>query len=53
MEETGSVKLGATLGVCGRMLVAVGGVKDDGIYSKEVMVWREGRWSLMSDMLVG
>ena len=45
---TGGVEVGATLGVCGGELVAVGGV-----FSKEVMVWRGGRWSLMSDMLVG
>ena len=49
---TGGVKVGATLGVCGGRLVKVGGVKH-GVFSKEVMVWRGGRWSLMSDMLVG
>ena len=49
---TGDVGVGATLGVCGGMLVNVGGVKG-GVFSKEVMVWRGGRWSLMSDMLVG
>ena len=49
---TDDVELGATLGVCGGRLVAVGGWKD-GVHSKEVMVWRGGRWSLMSDMLVG
>ena len=49
---TDGVGDGATLvGVCGE-LVAVGGRKDD-VFSKEVMVWRGGRWSLMSDMLVG
>ena len=46
------VELGATLGVCGGRLVAAGGLKG-GVYSKEVMVWRGGRWSLMLDMLVG
>ena len=46
------VELGATLGACGGMLVLVGGYKD-GVYSKDVVVWRGGRWSLMSDMLVG
>ena len=50
---TDGVELGATLGVCGGMLVVVGGWKDVGVWSKEVMVWRGGRWSLMSDMLVG
>ena len=49
---TGGVEGGATLGVCGGELVAAGGRKDD-VYSKKVMVWRGGRWSLMSDMLVG
>ena len=49
---TGSVELGAKLGVCDGRLVAVGGMKG-GVYSKKVMVWRGGRWSLMSDMLVG
>ena len=49
---TDGVERGATLGVCGGRLVQVGGLKD-GVCSKEVMVWRGGRWSLMSDMLVG
>ena len=49
---TDGVKVGATLGVCDGRLVAVGGYKD-GVWSKKVMVWRGGRWSLMSDMLVG
>ena len=30
----------------------MGGSKN-GVHSKKVMVWRGGRWSLMSDMLVG
>ena len=46
------VERGATLGVCGGRLVKVGGYKD-GVRSKKVMVWRGGRWSLMSHMLVG
>ena len=50
---TEGVEGGATLGVCGGRLVAVGGYKGGGVYSKEVMVWRGGRWSLMSDMLIG
>ena len=49
---TGGVELGATLGVCDGMLVVIGGDKD-GVFSKEVMVCRGGRRSLMSDMLVG
>ena len=48
---TGGVEDGATLGVCGGRLVKAGGWKD-GVRSK-VWVWRGGRWSLMSDMLVG
>ena len=43
---------GATLAVYGRELLAVGGDKDN-VYHTKVMVWRGGRWSLMSDMLVG
>ena len=42
----------ATLGVCEGVLVKVGGW-EIGVYSKKVMVWRGGRWSLMSDMSVG
>ena len=54
---TDNVGAGATLGVCGGRLAAVGGykgVKDSGD-SKKVMVWmwRGEGWSLMSDMLVG
>ena len=49
---TDSVDLAATLGVCDGLLVAVGGYKD-GVFSKEVMVWRGEMWSRMSDMLVG
>ena len=49
---TDDVEKWATLAVCGGRLVAAGGLKD-GVYSKKVMVWRGGRWSLMSDMLVG
>ena len=50
---TDGVEYGATLGVCGGRLVKVGGLKYGGGYSTKVMVWRGGRWSLMSDMLVG
>ena len=50
---TDDVEQWARLGVCGGRLVAVGSLKG-GVYStKKVMVWRGGRWSLMSDMLVG
>ena len=49
---TDGVEIGAGLGVCGGKMVAVGGYKN-GVCSKEVMVWRGRRWSLMSDMLVG
>ena len=41
-----------TLAVCGGRLVWVGGWKD-GVISKEVKELRGGRWSAMSDMLVG
>ena len=47
------VEDGARLGVCGGRLVKVGGYKGVGVCSKEVMVWRGGRWSLMPHMLVG
>ena len=49
---TGGVVDGATVGVCEGRLVAVGGYKN-GVLSKKVMVWGGGKWSLMSDMLVG
>ena len=42
----------ATLGMCGGTLVAVGGRKS-GVVSKEVMLWRGGKWSPMPEMLVG
>ena len=45
------VEVGATLGVWGEKLVAVGGEKS-GVYSKKVVVHIGGIWSLMSDMLV-
>eukprot|EP00731_Ephydatia_muelleri_P004052 Em0002g228a len=41
-----------TLAVCGGRLVWVGGWKGD-VMSKEVKELRGGRWSIMSDMLVG
>ena len=44
---------GATLAVCGGELVSVGGYKDGGVHSKEVRVWRGGRWTSMTEMLVG
>ena len=47
------VRWRATLALCGGELVSVGGRKDDGGYSKEVVVWRGGRWTFMSNMLVG
>ena len=50
---TDGVEVGATLGVCGGRFVAAGGYMSGGVCSKKVMVWRGGRWSLMSDMLVG
>ena len=50
-EVADGVRWGATLAVCGGELVSVGGMKDGG--SKEVVVWRGGRWTSMSNMLVG
>ena len=50
-EVAGGVRLIATLAVCGGELVSVGGRKDG--CSKEVEVWRGGRWTSMSNMLVG
>ena len=41
-----------TLAVCEDRLIALGGY-DNGIHSKKVMELREGRWSLMPEMLVG
>ena len=43
----------ATLAVCGGGMVSVGGVKGYGVLSKEVRVWRGGRWTSMTEMLVG
>ena len=48
----GDGELEGTLAVCGGRLVWVGGWKD-GVWSKEVMELRGGRWSHMPDMLVG
>ena len=46
-------EVGGTLAVCGGRLVWVGGLKGDGVISKEVKELRGGRWSDMPDMLVG
>ena len=43
---------GAPLAVRGGELVSVGGYKD-GVFSKEVRVWRGGWWTSMTEMLVG
>ena len=48
-EVADGVRYGARLAVCGGELVSVGGVG----CSKEVVVWRGGRWTSMSNMLVG
>ncbi|KAL5508911.1 hypothetical protein EMCRGX_G004174 [Ephydatia muelleri] len=47
-----SSKTEMTLAVCRGRLIALGGY-DNGMHSKKVMVFREGRWSLMSEMLLG
>ena len=44
---------GGTLAVCGGRLVWVGDLKGGRVMSKEVKELRGGRWSAMSDMLVG
>ena len=44
---------GATLAVCGGEMVSVGGLKGVGVSSKVVRVWRGGRWTSMTKMLVG
>ena len=43
----------ATLAVCEGCLVYVGGLKKGGLCSNKVMVWSEGKWTLMSEMLEG
>ena len=45
-------EVGATLATCGGELVCIGGVRKE-VCRKKVMVWRGGRWTSMSDMLVG
>ena len=42
----------ATLAVRGGELVSVGGYKDR-VFSKEVKVWRGGRWTSVTKMLIG
>ena len=59
--EADGFEAGAMLAVCGKRLVSVGGVKGgDGVNGRKIMVYcktvmelRGGRWSHMSDMLVG
>ena len=48
----GGGERGATVAVCGVELVSVGGVKG-GVFTKEVKVLRGGRWTSMTEMLVG
>ena len=53
------VEVGVRLAMCRGSLVAVGGLlpeKDEsglGVCSKKVMMWSKGKWSLMTEMLVG
>ena len=49
---TDGVEIMGSVAVCGGRLVCIGDWKD-GVCSKKVKVWGGGRWSLMSDMLVG
>ena len=44
---------GATIANCGGQLVAVGGCKNADLCSKEVIVFRDRKWTAMPDMLVG
>ena len=47
-------EIGATLVVCGGELVSVSGFKDtNGVQCKEVKVLRGGRWTSMTEMLIG
>ena len=43
----------ATLAVCGGEMVSVGGYKGGSVCRKEVRVLRGGRWTSMTEMLVG
>ena len=52
-EKMADGEMGATLAASRGRLVCVGGLKGDGSYSKTVVVWSEGRWVAMADMLVG
>ena len=51
-EKLTDLECEATLTVCGGMLASVGGYKD-GVFSRKVMLWREGKWTIMTEMLVG
>ena len=51
-KAANSSEMRATLAVCEGRLIALGGY-GNGIGSKKVMELREGRWSTMSEMLVG
>ena len=52
MRVTDGGEVGATLATCGGELVCIGGVRNE-VRRKEVMVLRGGRWTSISDMLVG
>ena len=53
-ERLAGDEVRATLVVCGGEMVSVGGWKDSGVCSiKEVKVLRGGRWTSMTEMLVG
>ena len=54
-ERLADDELGATLAVCGGEMVSVGGRKDDrkGGTCSKVRVLRGGRWTSMTEMLVG
>ena len=51
-EKLTDVECEATLSVCRGMLVSIGGYKD-GVFSKKVELWKEGKWTIMTHMLLG
>ena len=52
-ERLADGEWGATLAACAGELVSVGGWKNVDVCSKEVVVWKGGRWTSMPEMLVG
>ena len=50
-EKLADLECEATLTVCGGMLASVG--YKDGVFSRKVLLWREEKWTIMTEMLVG